>query len=132
MICTLYMQLLMLCIFFSCTGKNNRPLEPTLSSIQAKIFSKHCIGSGCHSGAMAESQLNLENGRSYQNLVNVKSVQIQDLYRVQPNNANQSYLIKKLEGEGIVGEVMPSGKNKLSGQDISVIRTWIGNGALVN
>jgi len=81
---------------------------------------------------MAESQLNLENGYSYQNLVNVKSVQIQDLYRVQPNNANQSYLIKKLEGEGIVGKVMPSGKNRLSGQDISVICTWIGNGALVN
>lgn len=81
---------------------------------------------------MAESQLNLENGQSYQNLVNVKSVQIQDLYRVQPNNVNQSYLIKKLEGEGIVGEVMPIGKNKLAGKDISVIRNWIEKGALNN
>jgi len=70
---------------------------------------------------------------SFRNLVGVASVQIPTLNRVQPNDADDSYLIRKLEGgPGIAGGRMPLGRAPLSNEEISAVRQWINNGALNN
>ena len=52
---------------------------------------------------------------------------------VEPNDAENSYLIHKLDGRaGIVGVRMPVGASFLSDADIDVIKQWINAGAQNN
>jgi hypothetical protein len=60
-------------------------------------------------------------------LINVTSVEQPALKRVLPNDANNSILIKKLEGTA--GSRMPLGGQPLSAATIAQIRAWINNGA---
>jgi hypothetical protein len=53
-----------------------------------------------------------------------------NLRRVAPGDANNSYIIQKLEGTAGVGERMPAGLPALPQSDINVIRQWIANGAM--
>ncbi|MFQ5568957.1 MAG: hypothetical protein ACE5G0_04735 [Rhodothermales bacterium] len=116
--------------FPACTPRNdNESLEPTLRSIQRNVFSVHCALSGCHAGSTPESQLNLETGNAYANLVSAPSIGFPDLLRVDPGHAERSYLIRKLKGIEIVGERMPLGKAALPDSIIHVIRDWIDAGA---
>ncbi|TRW48701.1 hypothetical protein FM042_06860 [Aliidiomarina halalkaliphila] len=101
------------------------PLQPTLSSIQSQVFTPIC--SVCHSGASAPEGLRLESGVSADMLINVPSAQVPSLYRVDPGNADDSYIIHKLEGTNEVGERMPEGGPYLSQNVINVIRQWINN-----
>src|SRR5688572_31661036 len=103
------------------------PLEPNFNSIQANVFDQYCVH--CHSGANAPARLRLEAANSYANLVGVPSVET-GVLRVAPGNANNSYLIQKVEGTAAVGERMPAGLPPLAQEDINVIRQWIGEGAL--
>ncbi|MYD70532.1 MAG: hypothetical protein F4W89_07290 [Acidobacteria bacterium] len=101
-------------------------LSPTLSSIQRNVFSPTCVS--CHGDSDAEAGLNLEEGRSFDSLVNVSSTQVA-LDLVEPNDAENSYLIHKLEDRpSIEGDRMPP-DNPLSSDDIDVIRQWIDEGA---
>lgn len=107
--------------------------EPTLSSIQENIFNTSCALSQCHTGGNPPQGLNLSEGQSYSNLVNVSSNERPDLLRVDPGNPNQSYLLMKIEGaEGILGGRMPFGRPPLSKEQIDVVRQWIANGAQNN
>lgn len=120
-------------LFIQCNGKKDEgPLEPKFSSIQQKVINKHCASPECHSGPAPESQLNLEEGQAYRNLVNQPSVGIAEYVRVKPHHPDESYLIFKLEGAKIVGEPMPMGEEPLPDSVITVIRQWIDNGALDN
>ncbi|NNE45914.1 MAG: hypothetical protein HKN37_04555 [Rhodothermales bacterium] len=78
---------------------------------------------------MPESQLNLEPGQSYANLVNVRSVGLRSLFRVHPGRADSSYLVRKLTGDGIVGDRMPYTRTPLPDSVVNVIRAWIDSGA---
>ncbi|MBN2365888.1 MAG: hypothetical protein EH225_07695 [Calditrichaeota bacterium] len=80
-------------------------------------------------GSLPEAHLNLSEGKSYQNLVKVNSFQIRDMMRVQPGRPDSSYLLNKLEGGRLVGDVMPPGAKGLSREEIQVIREWIQLGA---
>ena len=71
------------------------PLEPNFNSIQANVFDQYCVH--CHAGANAPAQLRLDAANSYANLVGVPSRETGTL-RVAPGNANNSYIIQKLEG----------------------------------
>ena len=104
------------------------PLEPNFNSIQANVFDQYC--EHCHSGANAPVGLRLDAVNSYANLVGVASVERPNLMRVRPGDANNSYIIQKLEGTAGVGERMPAGLPALPQSDINVIRQWIGDGAL--
>ena len=76
-------------------------LMPRLSSIQTVIFNASCIEH--HGDHATEADLDLTAGNAYANLVNVASVQVA-LNRVTPGDAENSYLIHKLDGRsGIVG-----------------------------
>ena len=109
------------------SGGTVGPLEPNFNSIQANVFDQYCVH--CHSGANAPAQLRLDAVNSYANLVGVPSRETGTL-RVAPGNANNSYIIQKLEGTASVGERMPAGLPALPQSDIDVIRQWIGDGAM--
>jgi hypothetical protein len=103
-------------------------LEPNFNSIQANVFDQYC--EHCHSGANAPVGLRLDAANSYANLVGVASGERPNLMRVAPGDANNSYIIQKLEGTAGIGERMPAGLPALPQSDINVIRQWIGDGAL--
>lgn len=132
--------LCMMCALAACAGngdgldENGRPagedsgtLQPTFQSIQALVFTPVCTG--CHAGAAAPLGLRLEEGASYALLVNAPSVEVPSLMRVQPGNADASYLIQKLEGTAAVGARMPLNAPPLPQSTIDVIRQWITDGA---
>jgi hypothetical protein len=113
-------------------------LEPTFSSIQRDIFQttdaagrRACAG--CHNAAFAAftAGLNLEPAVAYASLVSVRSVEKPNLFRVAPGDAENSYLIHKLEGRSdIVGLRMPRGNSPfLTEGQMTVIRRWIALGA---
>lgn len=104
-------------------------LEPKLESIQKHVFGPHCIA--CHAGSTAEQGMRLDSaGNSYYALVDVRSNQNPLKDRVEPGDADDSYLIDKLEGTQLTGEQMPKDSNPLDAETIAVIRQWIADGAM--
>ena len=107
-------------------------LGPRLSSIQANIFTPNCIE--CHSGESPSGGLNLEEGKSYASLVEIKRRDNPEI-RVVAGNSGSSFLINKLENTNLGengGKQMPLGKQPLDKEVIDVIRQWIDAGALDN
>ena len=100
---------------------------PTLASIQAMVFEPRCVAH--HGGHAAQAGLDLSEGMSHAALVNVPSTQTGfDL--VEPGDAENSYLIHKLEGRaGITGGRMPPSGDALTAEEIAAIRDWINAGA---
>ncbi len=107
-------------------------MVPTLSSIQADLFTPTCAHSGCHGGPAAQLGLRLDPGYSAGNLINVPSAQDASLTRVIPGDANASLIIQKLEGTQTVGARMPFGGPYLPQATINVVRQWIVVGAPTN
>lgn len=105
-------------------------LQPTLQSIQANVFNTSCALSNCHTGPNAPQGLDLSAGSARANLIKVPSTQAPDFLRVEPGNADDSYLVMKLEGDSrISGARMPFQRPALSSNQLSVIRAWIDSGA---
>lgn len=105
-------------------------IQPTLMSIQETVFTPSC--SGCHTGNgdMLPASMDLaDTAASYENLVEVASVQEPDLERVTPGDADASYLIHKLEGTADTGNQMPAFSEPLEQSTIDTIRQWIDEGA---
>ena len=103
---------------------------PTLSSIQDLIFNESCIDH--HGDHAVEGDLDLTEGMSYAELVNMPSIQVLGLNRVEPNDAENSYLIHKLEDRtSIEGNRMPPA-GLLTTEQIDTIKEWINNGAQNN
>jgi hypothetical protein len=101
----------------------------TFTQIQEQIFNNSCAISNCHTGSIPQANLNLSAGQSYSSLVNVPSQQMPSLQRVEPGNSADSYIIKKLEGNGISGERMPFNQSPLPDNLINKIKVWIDDGA---
>ena len=110
-------------------GPGPAALEPTLASIQAKVFSVNCAIPGCHGGGTVQQGLRLDPGFSAGNLINVASPRDANLMRVVPGNPNASFIIQKLEGTQTLGDRMPQFGPYLSQATIDVIRQWIQLGA---
>lgn len=114
-------------------------LQPTLSSIQREIFNTTdasgrlaCVQ--CHTdagGRTPSGGLNLREGVAYGALVGVASRGRPGTARVVPGDADNSYLVHKLEGRSdIVGVRMPRGNGPfLTTGQMLVIRRWIDLGA---
>jgi hypothetical protein len=113
-------------------GNAGPPAAVTLAQLQTEIFSA-CIG--CHNGSAASSgplpgSMNLNSGSSYANVVSVPSRQQPALQRVLPGNADDSYLVRKLEGTaGITGSRMPLGGPFFDADAINRLKAWINAGA---
>jgi hypothetical protein len=99
------------------------------------IFTASCALTNCHVGAgpLGAPGLTLSAGQALAATVNVSSSQVPRLFRIEPGNADSSYLIIKLEGEqGLVGGVgaqMPINADPLDQMTIDLIRSWIDAGA---
>jgi hypothetical protein len=116
-------------------------LTPTYSSISANIFtstdsSGRTACTQCHTnqGRTPAANLNLLPEFGYAQLVGVASVQKPGAVRVIPGDADNSYLVHKLDGRSdIVGQRMPrnAGPFLTEGQML-IIRRWIDQGAQNN
>ncbi|MEE2776902.1 MAG: hypothetical protein VYE73_09100 [Acidobacteriota bacterium] len=102
----------------------------TFTQIQSQVFTATCALAGCHNAGSQRAGLNLSAGASFGELVGVASSQRPALNRVQPNQPDNSYLIKKLRGDSdIQGSRMPSGAGGLSQTTMDRIIAWINEGA---
>jgi hypothetical protein len=113
-------------------GGTPPPTEPPpgtadFQEIQDTIFTPACTG--CHAGASAPRGLRLDEGNSYAMLVGVASSEVPSLQRVQAGDAENSYLVHKIEGRAAVGDRMPLGGPPLSQEQIDLIKQWIIAGA---
>lgn len=108
-------------------------VQPTLESIQAKVFSPTCAVSGCHTGpAGGALPAGMDLGSadaSFTSLVGVASIQEPTRLRVAPADAGASYLVAKIEGTAATGGRMPLGGTALDAATIDAIRAWIDAGA---
>jgi hypothetical protein len=102
--------------------------NPSFGQHIQPIFSVSCALSGCHN-AGAAAGLDLRTDISYAQLVGAVSSQDSTRKRVDPGDAQNSYLVIKLEDRQSVGSRMPLGRSPLSTAEIGTIRNWIGLGA---
>lgn len=118
---------------------NGQPPAPpapsvTLTQLQTTIFTPIC--SGCHTGGgnSLPSSMNLSNAAAtFAAIVGVASTQQPTLQRVNPGSADNSYLVRKIEGTaGITGARMPFGGAPLDPALIANVRAWISAGAQNN
>jgi hypothetical protein len=104
------------------------PDEPTISyasNIQP-IFDTSCALAGCHLGAGPAFGLDLSAGASYSATVGVAATQRPKLLLVDPGDADDSYLVRKIEGgPDIAGDMMPVDAPPLEPDEITAIRQWI-------
>ncbi len=110
-----------------------RGLQPSLASIQTSIFTPTCSVAGCHSGPPGPNLpagMDLSSASaSFSSLINIASFQVPTTLRVAVGDADNSYLIRKLEGTSSVGSRMPQDGPFLDQATIDVIRLWIDTGA---
>ncbi|MEM7281844.1 MAG: Ig-like domain-containing protein, partial [Pseudomonadota bacterium] len=109
-------------------GSGGGPLVAEFQSIQDNVLTPVCTI--CHAGAGAPVGLRLDQGNSFAMLVDVPSVQVPTLLRVDPGDPDNSYLIQKMEGSASVGGRMPLNGPPLSQATIDVVRSWVAAGAL--
>jgi hypothetical protein len=123
---------------WSCGGTTT-DTTPTLTVLQANIFTPSCAKSGCHLGDSPEAGLRLSDGDTYGLLVGsdetgIVSTEASPTKRVKPADPDNSYLVKKIQGDpGISGLRMPKdGPPYLTADQIQAIRAWIQAGAKNN
>jgi cytochrome c5 len=108
-------------------GNDGTTPEAAFAQIQSNVFDTACVT--CHAGAGAPLGLRLDAANSFGLLVGVPSMQVPTLLRVEPGDADTSYLVQKLEGTASVGARMPLGAPAIPPDDIALIRQWITDGA---
>jgi hypothetical protein len=100
------------------------------------IFDGSCAFSGCHAAPSPQQGLNLSAGVSYGHIVGVASNQLPTMARIEPDDADLSYLVNKIQGTqqavGGSGDQMPLGGGTLTSSDIEIIRAWAQAGASNN
>jgi hypothetical protein len=90
------------------------------------LFKKHCATSGCHRGQRPKKKLSLAADKFLTDLVNVPSLQVDSLKRVDTKNPEKSYLLMKVKGtKGIMGERMPDELPPLKPEEIAIIEQWV-------
>jgi len=104
-------------------------VQPNIASIQEMIFTPRCALSGCHTGPNPQNNLDLSAGQASANLINVSATWDPTFYRVEPNNANDSYLYMKLINDPrIMGVQMPKTGRLLTNEELGAIFEWIDQG----
>ena len=102
--------------------------DPSYAGDIQEIWNRRgCTGSQCH-GSAQQGALDLRDGNSHAALVNVVAT-AENVVRVIPGNAEDSYLVIKLEGRQNVGDQMPQSMAPLDSIDLTNVRNWIDQGA---
>ena len=112
------------------TTSNTTTGNGLFTRVQKEVFDIDCALSGCHTGSASPLGLNLAEGKSYADLVNKGSNQIDSLLLVEPFNPDASYLVQKIEGGSGGGDQMPLNRPPLSTEQMALVRAWINEGAL--
>jgi hypothetical protein len=94
------------------------------------IFDRNCALSGCHAADTASAGQILDAGKSYANIVNVTSTEVPPEKRVLPGDSAHSYLYEKISrAQPTSGSQMPLGADPLPSDQMTLIKTWIDQGA---
>lgn len=96
-----------------------------IENLVRDIFASKCASAGCHTGSRPAALLSLEEENFANNTVNVVSREVPQLQLIMPGNAVQSYLIRKVKGQGIRGERMPKDSATLSAGEAAVLEQWV-------
>jgi len=119
-----------------CDGACIPEIEPTLTSIQSRIFDVSCAASACHDAELPQQMLDLSSlEASETNLINVASEQVPSLLRVAPGDSAASYLMNKLLGKDMapdttrMPQLVPDG---LCSAKIDAVELWIDDGAPID
>lgn len=123
----------------ACGGNDDTPepapeadVEPTLSDIQAKILTPTCATSKCHDGTSTDNSLNLSEGKTFAESINIGSDnEVNDGIIVKPFEPENSLLYTLLSGPKQNANKMPK-SGSLSAKRKEAIRLWIANGAQNN
>lgn len=106
--------------------------NPSFGQDIQEIFDRvGCNSSSCH-GTSQQADLDLRSGNSHAALVGVQATREPNRTRVIAGNAQDSYLVIKLEGRQEQGQQMPLGRGPLDNIDLTNIRNWIDRGAANN
>jgi hypothetical protein len=106
--------------------------DPSFAGDVVEIFARRgCTAGSCHGNGAGGLTLTSSAAVSYGNLVNVASTGTSEILVI-PGNADDSYLVKKLEGRQTAGQQMPRGGAALDGIDLPNIKNWINQGAKNN
>lgn len=105
--------------------------NPSFADDITEIFKRTgCADSNCHGNGAGGLVIGSSASANYARLVNVTSPISGEVYVI-PNDAQNSYLVKKLEnrqGSGN-GTRMPIGGSALDNIDLTNIKNWINKGA---
>lgn len=136
-----FLIVIVLCLLTACgelktpttPDGGGEPIDPTatFTRVQSEIFTPTCGVVGCHDrlGQASSGQLILTADQSYGQIVNRPSTEMTNLMRIQPDDPANSYLYRKITGQGITGERMPLGGPFLNQAQIDLVRNWIRRGA---
>jgi len=106
--------------------------DPSFANDIQEIFDRRgCSSSSCH-GAAKSAGMDLRKGAARSNLVGVTSTGDPTQTRVIPGDAQNSYIVMKLEGRQTAGSRMPLGGAPLDNVDLTNIKNWINKGAKAN
>lgn len=108
--------------------------NPSFGTDIVEIFTRRgCTPSNCHGNGAGGLTLTSSAATSHGNLVGVVSPTSGEV-RVIANDAANSYLVKKLEGNqgSGNGSPMPLGGSALDNTDLTNIKNWINTGAANN
>ena len=95
-----------------------------------------CATANCHRGPFPAVGLDLSSSSAARlGMIDVPSAQFAQVLRVEPGNANASYVMTKIRGAGenFEGDLMPPPPAaSLTPANLATIFTWIEEGALDN
>ena len=108
--------------------------NPSFANDITEIFTRRgCASGNCHGNGAGGLTISASGSANHARLVNVTSPMSGEVYVI-PNDAQNSYLVKKLEnrqGSGN-GSRMPVGGSALDNVDLTNIKNWINTGAQNN
>lgn len=111
------------------SGEGSAPVSNvSFSSDVQPIFTASCATMGCHRTPNPQAALNLLQGQSWSQLVNVTSQGYAPALRVVPGDPDGSVLYNKIADTGRFGARMPE-NGVLTAGEIDLIRQWIQDGA---
>src|SRR5262245_5534009 len=112
------------------------PFAVSFAADVQPIFTRNCATVGCHDAATQVLGLNLAAGAAYTHIVQVPSQEDPSQDRIEPSDADHSYLLRTIMGaSGISGSRMPLSNPNFFDQNpvlLGLVRQWIREGAMNN
>ena len=108
--------------------------NPSFANDITEIFTRRgCASSNCHGNGAGGLTISTSGSANHARLVNVTSPMSGEVYVI-PNDAQNSYLVKKLENRQGSDNCsrMPVGGSALDNVDLMNIKNWINTGAQNN